>query len=213
MAPPDTRRTPRHLPAPPSNTARRPSATSPSRARGAPRMTSDDVLNIAYGIPTLEPPPDPRRPANNVVPGRNAASRQGHARSASQPFPSLFSNKKKLSDSVPGTLDSTDDESFNSSHQSPYKHSAAHTGSATERDLLQGRCMACNSGVRWPKNLSVFRCTICQTVNDLMPLKRQQDSGGMAITPIYTFIAHSIGLENTNRKQSCRFLFNEQEVS
>lgn len=29
--------------------------------------------------------------------------------------------------------------------------------------------MTCDSTVRWPRDLKVFRCTICLTVNDLEP--------------------------------------------
>jgi hypothetical protein len=37
-------------------------------------------------------------------------------------------------------------------------------------NLLTGRCMTCASMVRWPKDLSVFRCTVCLTINDLAPI-------------------------------------------
>jgi len=31
--------------------------------------------------------------------------------------------------------------------------------------------MCCDSTVRWPKNLFVFRCMICRTINDLKSLE------------------------------------------
>jgi E3 ubiquitin-protein ligase HECTD2 len=37
------------------------------------------------------------------------------------------------------------------------------------RDFTAGRCMTCGSLVRWPRELCMFRCTICLTVNDLQP--------------------------------------------
>ncbi|KAF8454519.1 hypothetical protein BGX38DRAFT_1267804 [Terfezia claveryi] len=37
--------------------------------------------------------------------------------------------------------------------------------------LTTGQCMCCDSTVRWPKNLFVFRCMICRTINDLKPLE------------------------------------------
>ncbi|KAL9128657.1 MAG: hypothetical protein Q9217_002717 [Psora testacea] len=36
-----------------------------------------------------------------------------------------------------------------------------------ERDLVTGKCSTCNSSVRWPRYLDVFRCTVCYMVNDL----------------------------------------------
>lgn len=35
-----------------------------------------------------------------------------------------------------------------------------------------GRCFCCDATVRWPTNLSVFRCTTCTTINDLKPVER-----------------------------------------
>ena len=37
------------------------------------------------------------------------------------------------------------------------------------KDFAAGRCMTCGSLVRWPRELCMFRCTICMTVNDLQP--------------------------------------------
>lgn len=37
--------------------------------------------------------------------------------------------------------------------------------------LTTGQCMCCDSTVSWPKNLFVFRCMICRTINDLKPLE------------------------------------------
>ncbi|KAL8717627.1 MAG: hypothetical protein Q9225_005146 [Loekoesia sp. 1 TL-2023] len=46
-----------------------------------------------------------------------------------------------------------------------------------DNELVSGRCATCDSSVRWPSHLSVFRCTICLMVNDLQPLevRSQQD--------------------------------------
>ncbi|KAL8839770.1 MAG: hypothetical protein Q9170_001581 [Blastenia crenularia] len=38
-----------------------------------------------------------------------------------------------------------------------------------DSELRSGRCATCDSTVRWPKQLSVFRCTVCLMVNDLRP--------------------------------------------
>ncbi|KAL2265395.1 hypothetical protein VTJ83DRAFT_6495 [Remersonia thermophila] len=47
-------------------------------------------------------------------------------------------------------------------------HSTAGVRStSSHRDFATGRCMTCASLVRWPKDLPVFRCSICLTINDL----------------------------------------------
>ena len=38
-----------------------------------------------------------------------------------------------------------------------------------EKDLVTGKCLTCDSLVRWPRQLDVFRCTVCLMVNDLKP--------------------------------------------
>lgn len=38
---------------------------------------------------------------------------------------------------------------------------------AQDRQLVSGRCATCDSTVKWPAHLSVFRCTVCLMVNDL----------------------------------------------
>ncbi len=50
--------------------------------------------------------------------------------------------------------------------------SSAPNGSAQigEKDLITGRCATCDSLVRWPKYLDVFRCTVCLMVNELKPV-------------------------------------------
>lgn len=102
----------------------------------------------------------PRRPAQ-------------HSRSMSHPFPSLFSSKKKkigrAGDNF-GEDDSTDDVSPKQNvRQSPQPHAAPRRIPRGPADFSTGNCMTCASLVRWPKELHVFRCTICLTINDLKP--------------------------------------------
>ena len=95
-----------------------------------------------------------------------------HARSMSNPFPALFSGRKrknKRSDSTAGSrfpyLDSSDSDDA---------VDMASPRAAAAKDFVTGSCMTCGSTVRWPKVLDVFKCTICVTVNDLVPLGTQQ---------------------------------------
>ena len=106
------------------------------------------------------------------------SARQGHGRSISHPFPSLFGAGKKQEresnkGSGPDPLESTDDEGIMDDEGLMPNSSPVRSGSqyrkAVERDSTSGRCMTCDSMVRWPKELTVFRCTICLTINDLQP--------------------------------------------
>ncbi|KAG7146188.1 E3 ubiquitin-protein ligase mug30 like [Verticillium longisporum] len=86
----------------------------------------------------------------------------------SVPFPSLFSSKKKQ------RPDPVHDDSDDSHNDPPVTRSAAKTHtrgnmSQGNRDFATGNCMTCNSLVRWPRDLKVFKCTVCVTVNDLSP--------------------------------------------
>lgn len=57
--------------------------------------------------------------------------------------------------------------------------------SAGSRDFTTGRCMTCGSLVRWPKELQMFRCTICLTINDVSPVDRdvrREDPQEVAVT-------------------------------
>ena len=40
----------------------------------------------------------------------------------------------------------------------------------SSKEMVTGKCMTCDSLVRWPRELSVFRCTVCLTINDLHPV-------------------------------------------
>lgn len=41
-----------------------------------------------------------------------------------------------------------------------------------------GRCFCCDSSVRWPTALLVFRCTTCTTINDLRPIEKPSSAAG-----------------------------------
>ncbi|KAI8634067.1 HECT-domain-containing protein [Xylariaceae sp. FL1651] len=96
-----------------------------------------------------------------------------HSRSMSHPFPSLFSTKKKknaITDNKPGHDVCVDDHDYSSKILS----SSSQTASTSKMppgpaDFATGNCMTCASLVRWPKELQIFRCTKCLTINDLKP--------------------------------------------
>ena len=96
-----------------------------------------------------------------------------HSRSHSHPFPSLFGSNKPLDeandeDSDDGMLDLPNDRRGHSSSSSADDMMGSQPNEETSH--VTGRCATCNSLVRWPKNLNVFRCSVCLMINDLQPL-------------------------------------------
>ena len=151
-----------------------PSTASPVHPRGGnTRITEADILENAYGIPTLpRPSPSPSK---------------RHGRSVSHPFPSIFSGrKKKQGDTVRvGGFDSTDDEKVSPVlARSTALNPTAKQAKGPDKDLMTGKCMTCDSMVRWPNNLKVFRCTVCLTINDLKVVILEARIGDGQRTPV-----------------------------
>ncbi|TVY85235.1 putative E3 ubiquitin-protein ligase [Lachnellula suecica] len=134
---------------------------SPARSRGPSRVTESDILESAYGIPTLPTP--------------NART-QSHGRSMSHPFPSLFSGKKKRA-GEPAGYESTDDETVSPQMVRNTAYAPANKQKVPDKDLTTGKCKTCDSMVRWPKELKVFRCTVCLMINDLKPIALEARRG------------------------------------
>ena len=153
-------------------------------------------------IPTASnpaPKPDnakrlvPNTPAPNVnleIPtlySRRAAALEAppvkHGRSFSHPFPSLFGGGSKRAEKrgpgrSRGIVESTDDDdSVRELRSSQSSNVPSRNASlSTKSETVTGRCMTCDSTVRWPRELKVFRCTVCLTVNDLEPNSDQGQS-------------------------------------
>ena len=117
--------------------------------------------NIEYGIPTLHHSRSTKEQAD--------ATQLHHARSFSHPFPSLFGGSKRTDKRTPvntqgsAGVDSTDDETSFVHRVSRVKRD----NSLSDKEPVTGRCMTCYSTVRWPREVKVFRCMTCQTINDL----------------------------------------------
>ncbi|KAG2027912.1 hypothetical protein GB937_000359 [Aspergillus fischeri] len=142
---------------------------SSSAERSAQRHIQHDVpiLPTMTGNPATSPP-----------------LHRGHSRSISHPFPSAFGGKKRNPN--PGFLDSdSDDDDVEVTHLPDVLSSSPRKGSSRPlpggEAISTGKCMTCNSTVRWPRGLKVFRCTECLTVNDLEPYT-SKDSGGQGIS-------------------------------
>lgn len=164
--------------------------TPPSNSRLRP--SESDILEHAFGIPSLPHHPQSRHGSSATT--RTSRAPSSHGRSMSHPFPSLFHGKKQSSkrhDGGEGTgvggaagFDSTTDDDL----QSPVKGGNMGAGKSKEqvpdKDLRTGNCMTCDSMVRWPKELKVFRCSVCLTINDLSPIRLEARRGDGQRVPL-----------------------------
>jgi E3 ubiquitin-protein ligase HECTD2 len=141
-------------------------AVSPNRVRVQSRLIEADVLEHAYGIPTLHG-------LGGSQPSMKKHTKQGrpelrHGRSRSHPFPSLFQSKgKREGGSASSSIDPAEENKLSQAIQRSPRHATGRFSRVPDKDLMTGNCMTCNSTVRWPKELLVFRCTVCLTINDL----------------------------------------------
>ncbi len=157
------------------------SSASPARSRS--RVSETDILENAYGIPSLPPPP---RASYSTTNTSNSNRTPSHGRSMSHPFPSLFLGKKKRHDDTPttGGFESTDDDNTSPGPARNIAQNPTSKQKVPDKDLMTGKCMTCDSMVRWPKELKVFRCTICLTINDLKPIALETRLGDGHRVPI-----------------------------
>lgn len=150
----------RNLPIPPISNSGFAASNAPSL------FTSDNTLRY------------PSQAQNDrTMPSMNGNSptspyHRGHHRSISHPFTSPFSGlvKKRGKTAPKNTAWNSDSDSDEATlpaktlATSPHKDvSKGGPGS----DLAEGKCPTCNSTVRWPRHLQVYRCTSCLMVTDL----------------------------------------------
>ncbi|OAA70466.1 hect [Cordyceps fumosorosea ARSEF 2679] len=105
------------------------------------------------------PPPVPPKPTQ----GR-------HSRSMSHPFPSM----PHVADAPPSSYFAptkpSDERRDGRTMAWQMDGGLRKVGGVSGKDFATGHCMTCGGLVRWPSNLTVFKCTTCATVNDLEPL-------------------------------------------
>ena len=102
--------------------------------------------------------------------------RPSHGRSNSHPFPAIFGSGRKAEKMTePVDIDEASETLAESTFTSTRLASKDQvTANLTftqneEKEFLTGKCATCDSLVRWPRLLDVFRCTVCLMVNDLKP--------------------------------------------
>lgn len=133
-----------------SGNANRPPPSSP------PRVSRDQ-----------QPPPAPRSAQSS------SPRQQPHTRAVSHPLPRIFGKKK----SAPVLRSVPLDE-----HLVPVLDAGPPGGPVLDKpiggrkkdeELITRQCMCCDNKVRFPRDLHVFRCTNCLTINDLEPYVKQ----------------------------------------
>ena len=131
-----------------------------------------------YEIPTLR-----RKPVHNT----SDPASLNHSRSFSHPFPSLFGggrkpDKKNSLKADVNIYDTTDDDtSTNGDSARPIgtgKSPSRNVSQKGNKEPVTGKCMTCDSTVRWPQGLKVYRCTTCMTINDLEPYRESRKEAG-----------------------------------
>ncbi|KAI0025863.1 hypothetical protein F4780DRAFT_233342 [Xylariomycetidae sp. FL0641] len=137
----------------------------PRRARPDHRPSDRDRIRL----PEVEIETD----SDDDIPVSKPKRPASHGRSMSHPFPSLFSSRKKknaVPDNQPSAGDMLQERSYHLKPQSnPTPTPNQRRVPPGPADFATGNCMTCASLVRWPKELHVFRCTICMTINDTQP--------------------------------------------
>lgn len=174
-------------------------AISPGRSR----LTETEILENAYGIPVLPPPPHASFGAANTSQPTRTPS---HGRSMSHPFPSLFLGKKKRQGDSAGAIgfESTDDDTVSPNAARDNVHTPMAKQKVADKDLMTGKCMTCDSMVRWPKDLKVFRCTVCLMINDLVPviLEARHGDGHRTPIPLKSLIRPGAGVIHRGKSNS-----------
>lgn len=158
-----------------------------SRLHPGPSTSSSSAAhaNVSSAIPVAERTVP--IPVNNDVPvlipfeTPHPSARRSHSRSISHPFPSLFgggNRKNSKGVSKQDFLDSDDDDDIVTYAPDPRSNSPrkASQRPGPAEDVHTGKCMTCDSTVKWPRDVKVFRCTVCLTVNDLEPHRGSGDA-------------------------------------
>lgn len=121
-----------------------------------------------HGVPIL--------PTSRPVGEGGAAIRGYHSRQHSQGLPSEYMSRGEglyQTEDIGGfrnepSILAESPSKWGQREQSPL--SFAWAGHGEDKDLIAGRCATCDSHMKWPRQLSTFRCSVCLMINDLKPV-------------------------------------------
>ena len=138
-------------------------STQPS----APQSNTRPPAVVQPHHPDSYPGPGPPSPS------RTKESPRQHGRSTSHPLPRIFGRKKSLGTLRGVDLDAPPDDVLVPVLNTPLTASPTRQTHGKKRlDLdpnVTRPCMCCFTKCRFPRGLTVFRCTNCLTINDLEP--------------------------------------------
>ncbi|KAI0124970.1 HECT-domain-containing protein [Xylariales sp. AK1849] len=177
-----------------------PNATAPPR-RTRPDPQFGDHLDVFRKPYSQQLPSDSSSDDDVYVSAsKNPQLRQAqHSRSMSHPFPSLLTSKKPKKPE-PEHDDPTHDDRPKRGQSNPHPNMASKKLPRAPADFSNGNCMTCGGLVRWPKELDIFRCTICLTINDLKPYTPKFEAEG----PRRLSLEHARKLVQQSLRQSLR---------
>ncbi|KAK7509332.1 uncharacterized protein IWZ02DRAFT_160426 [Phyllosticta citriasiana] len=98
-----------------------------------------------------------------------------HSRSASHPFPSLFSSKRKNGPTLNPDCSSPEEDKYLALNG--YDNSPTWKGPGPKVQEDVRTCMTCDSKVKYPAGLRTFRCSACLMINDLVPVRKETSTG------------------------------------
>lgn len=146
--------------------------------RVPPELSSEPLSpsRAGYSQNGQQPIPSPTRPTTS-----GGDRHHSHNRSMSNPLPKLFSRKKSTPAlGLPGDLP-LDDALVPVLEGSLLTHTPTRIISGKknddDRNMATRHCLCCDNKVRFPRDLKVFRCTSCLTVNDLEPYRSKPRDG------------------------------------
>ena len=156
-------------------------------------------------IPALHPTPPTGYLSRNLP----QECQRRHTRSISHPFPSFFGSHSKSdrrpNGKSPKSIDMTQDEGLiSSSMHVPRSLSRKSPSRNQGPGLRTGNCATCDSIVRWPRHLDVYRCTACLMINDLKP-DSTSDTDVLSTSPSHR--ANNSHILQVRRKGESRILF------
>ncbi|KAF2227554.1 hypothetical protein BDZ85DRAFT_4794 [Elsinoe ampelina] len=141
--------------------------TWPSRLLSGPTTPTSEVALSATSPRSTRP----LAPPQESLPNRT----HSHNRSSSHPLPKIFSKRRGSLGWGKVDEDDSGDTPVVPVLDGVVASSPSRAISGKKRldeDALQTRlCMCCESRVRFPRDLRVFRCTTCLTINDLVPFR------------------------------------------
>lgn len=154
-------------------------ASQPSNAPRTPELGPDRSIKNDIDVDTPGSASSPYGLSTRWSPNQSPR----HGRSLSHPLTSIFGHGKKAETPTRDETSAFNLDARNGA--SPILRSDVRASGYPDPpkpkalDMEVGKCATCDSTIKWPKHLSIFRCTICLMINDLRPLDDSKFREGM----------------------------------